>query len=566
MVSLVPTAAMLRRVDMGTPNSRLAEKLKRVTADNPTDYENKGTHALSENKKNYVNDTNQVTQIDEMERSPECPNFISISKIPSPYHLETYAGIISDPKAKGGKCYKIIEPTMTSKDLKNFELIQKMLMTELRVDLSTIRTKKDAEEKLIKKIRDMVRTYHLEIPQRSLTKIIYYAIRNFIHLEKIEAMMHDHMIEEISCDGTNIPLYIWHREHESMPTNVIFETDKELENFTRKLAYVAGKHISVANPILDASLPDGSRINLTFGREITKRGSTFTIRKFRADPITIIDLIKFNTLSSNMAAFLWYAVEKQMTMLVAGGTASGKTTSLNILASFITPAQKIVSIEDTAELNLPHENWIASVSRETFTGGSIGEITQFDLLRSALRQRPDVIIIGETRGKEAFTLFQAMATGHGGFSSIHADSLEATTTRLTSTPMNVPNTLISNTLDLILLQLKLKVRGKSVRRVMKLSEIAGIDKDTGEILFNDVFNWNAETDQHVQTGKSRLLEKIAADYGETFEEIQYEIRKRKSAIDWMVNQDIREHKAVTNTIMEFYANPDKFYDKTRVLT
>ncbi len=566
MVSLVPVGAMLRRVDMGTSIGRLAEKLKRVTADNLADSVNKGTHAQSENKENYVNDTNQVTQIDEMAGSPETPSFISISKIPSSYHLETYAGIISDPKAKGGKCYKIIEPSMTSKDWKNFELIQKMLMTELSVDLSTIRTKKDAEEKLIKKIREMVKSYHLEIPQRSLTKIIYYAIRNFIHLEKIEAMMHDHMIEEISCDGTNIPLYIWHREHESMPTNVIFETDKELENFTRKLAYVAGKHISVANPIVDASLPDGSRVNLTFGREITKRGSTFTIRKFKADPITVIDLIKFNTLSSNIAAFLWYAVEKQMTMLVAGGTASGKTTSLNILGSFITPAQKIVSIEDTAELNLPHENWIASVSRETFTGGSVGEITQFDLLRSALRQRPDVIIIGETRGKEAFTLFQAMATGHGGFSSIHADSIEATTTRLTSTPMNVPNTLIAHTLDLIILQLKLKVRGKSVRRVMKVSEIVGIDKDTKEILFNDVFNWNAETDQHVQIGKSRLLEKIAADYGETFEEIQYEIRKRKSAIDWMVNEDIREHKALTNAIMEFYANPEKFYDKTRVLT
>jgi len=255
MVFLVPIAAMLRRVDMGTPIGRLAEKLKRITADNLTDFVNKGTHAPSENEKNCVNNANQVTQIDKTERSPETPSFISISKIPSSYHLETYAGIMSDPKAKGGKIYKIIEPTMTSKDWKNFGLIQKMLMTELRVDLSTIRTKEDAEEKLIKKIRDMVKSYHLEIPQRSMTKIIYYAIRNFIHLEKIEAMMHDHMIEEISCDGTNIPLYIWHREHESMPTNVIFETDKELENFTRKLAYVAGKHISVANPILDASLP-----------------------------------------------------------------------------------------------------------------------------------------------------------------------------------------------------------------------------------------------------------------------------------------------------------------------
>src|SRR3990170_38001 len=335
------------------------------------------------------------------------PKFISVSKLNFD-NAEIHGGVTKDTSARGGLSYTIIEPTLSERDKKNFEIIKKLLMIELSVSLSEIKTKKAAEIKLAR---------------------------------KIEPLMRDHMVEEISCDGTNIPLYIWHREFESIPTNIRFETDKELNNFARKVSYMSGKHVSMANPIVDAALPDGSRINLTLGHESTKRGSTFTIRRFRADPITIVDLIKFQTMSADIAAYLWYVAEKNSTMLVAGGTASGKTTALNALASFIRPGQKIVTIEDTQELNLPHENWIPAVSRQNFTDGQIGEINQYDLLRAALRQRPDIIIVGETRGREAYTLFQAMATGHGGFSSIHADSVEATLTRLASSPMDIPKTL-----------------------------------------------------------------------------------------------------------------------------
>jgi len=203
--------------------------------------------------------------------------------------------------------------------------------------------------------------------------------------------MKDPLIEEVSCVGQNIPIYIYHREYESMPTNIIFKQKDELNNFARKLAYVSGQHISMAQPIVDASLPGGDRVNLTLSDEITKRGSTFTIRRFRADPITIVDLIKYNTLSSDIGAYLWFLVEHRSTMLIAGGTASGKTTTLNTISSFIPPGQKIVSIEDTQELNLPHENWIPAVARQSFSGETMSEINQFDLLRAALRQRPDII-------------------------------------------------------------------------------------------------------------------------------------------------------------------------------
>jgi len=500
----------------------------------------------------------------EKEEEVSLQTFSSITKLDLFGH-PVYTGVINDITSRSGKRFMVIEPTFTAKDKKNFEIIRQILMVELTVDLNDIKTREIAERRLQTKIKQIVRKYALNITKGSLRKIIYYATRDFIHLGRIEALMQDPLIEEVSCVGTNIPIYIYHREYESMPTNVIFKQKDELNNFARKLAYVSGQHISMAQPIVDASLPGGDRVNLTLSDEITKRGSTFTIRRFRADPITIVDLIKYNTLSADIGAYLWFLVEHRSTMLIAGGTASGKTTTLNTISSFIPPGQKIVSIEDTQELNLPHENWIPAVARQSFSGETLSEITQFDLLRAALRQRPDIIIVGETRGREAHTLFQAMATGHGGFSSIHADSVAAVLNRLTAVPMEIPKVLIAYTLDAILLQLKLQIGKKSVRRVLQISEIAGMDESTGEILLNDVFNWNPTTDTHVFSGKSILFDKITERYGETSDEISYELNKRKTTIAWMVKNNVRSHKDVTATIMEFYQNPDRFYERKRLL-
>jgi len=194
-----------------------------------------------------------------------------------------YTGIVKDPTAPGGQKYVIIEPTFTAQDRKNFETIRRILMVELSVDLNDISSKKLAEVKLEKKIKSIIKKYRLDVPQRAIPKLVYHAVRNFIYLGKIEPLMHDPMIEEISCDGVGIPLYIWHREQESMPTNIIFKTSEELDQFARHLAYVCNQHVSLAQPIIDASLPGGDRMNLTLGDEITKHGSTFTIRRFRED-------------------------------------------------------------------------------------------------------------------------------------------------------------------------------------------------------------------------------------------------------------------------------------------
>ena len=497
------------------------------------------------------------------ERDLSVPQYMTLSKLDWDNN-EIHSGIIKDPTAKGGLRYQVIEPVLSERDQKAFEIIKKLLMTELTVSLHDIKSKKDAERRLKKKISSMIKKYRLKIPKKNIAKINYFAVRDFVYLGKIEPLMRDHMIEEISCDGTNIPIYIWHREHESMPTNILFEKDAELNNFSRKMAYICGKHVSMADPIIDASLPNGSRINLTLGHEITKRGSTFTIRRFRADPITVIDLIKFGTMSVDIAAYMWYLAEKKSTMLVAGGTASGKTTALNALATFIRPGEKVVSIEDTQELNLPHENWIPAVSRQNFTDTQVGEINQFDLLRAALRQRPDIIIVGETRGREAYTLFQAMATGHGGFSSIHADSVDATLTRLTSSPMDVPKALIANSLDLITLQLKIRVGDKSLRRIIQVSEIDGIDEATGQIKTHEIFKWNPKTDIHEYAGNSVIFNKLKERDGDSEEKINYELTKRRLALEWMVKNDIRDHREVSSNVMDYYADPERYYERKRL--
>ncbi|MEX2193626.1 MAG: type II/IV secretion system ATPase subunit [Nitrosarchaeum sp.] len=519
-------------------------------------YDNKSILKSNKNSPDNIFKLNEETE-------NKIPQFMTLSKLDWDNN-EIHAGVIKDTTAKGGLRYQVIEPELSERDQNAFEIIKKLLITELSVSLGEIKTKKDAERRLKNKIATMIKKYRLKIPPKNIEKINYFAVRDFIYLGKIEPLMRDHMIEEISCDGTNIPIYVWHREHESIPTNIIYEKESELNNFARKMAYICGKHVSIADPIIDASLPGGSRINLTLGHEITKRGSTFTIRRFRADPITVIDLIKFGTMSVDIAAYMWYLAEKRATMLIAGGTASGKTTALNALATFIRPGQKVVSIEDTQELNLPHENWIPAVSRQSFTDTQIGEINQFDLLRAALRQRPDIIIVGETRGREAYTLFQAMATGHGGFSSIHADSVDATLTRLTSSPMDVPKSLISNSLDLITLQLKIRIGDKSARRIIQVSEIDGINHTTGEIKTHEIFKWNPREDRHEFMGDSVVFSKIKERDGETDEKINYELIKRRLALEWMAKNDIRDHKEVSNNIMEYYSDPERYYERKRL--
>ena len=475
-----------------------------------------------------------------------------------------YAAIVKD-KENQKILYEIIEPTLQKDEEQYLHEMKNFLMDEIDVNLKEIENKEKAENYLRQKIKDLIKKYRLRIPREAVDKLTYYIIRDFIGYGKIDPLMRDPLIEDISADGVNIPIYVWHRLYESLPTNILFKDAAELDSFVVRLAYLAGKNISIATPILDASLPEGSRIQLTYGREITRRGSTFTIRRFKADPLTISDLISFNTISSEIAAYLWYLIEHRASVMVAGGVASGKTTLLNSLSMFIKPEMKLVSVEDTQEINLPHENWIPSVVRAGFKGDDkrSSTITLFDLLKAAVRQRPDYIIVGEVRGEEAYTLFQAMATGHLGMCTIHAESAESVINRLESEPMNIPKALIAMT-NIILVMERTEVNGKPARRVSVTTEVKRFDVKANEILTEEVFRWNPKFDKFTSLGDSALVEKHMKKTSLTEEEIKRELKARKTILEWMVKQGIRHHGEVAQVIREYYANPNRVYQKARV--
>ncbi len=476
-----------------------------------------------------------------------------------------YTLIQTDPETNQTK-YMVVEVPLSEEETVTFNMIKEILTEELELDFTLLRDKEKTDEYLKQTIMRIIRDYAIKLDERSLDKIVYYITRDYVGFGTLEPLLRDHMIEDISCDGVGVPIYVWHRKYDSIPTNILYEDDKGLDSVVIKMAQRAGRHISIASPLLDASLPDGSRVQLTLGREVTQKGSTFTIRKFRADPLTITDLIMFNTLSVEMAAYLWFCIENRHSALIAGGIASGKTTLLNSLSMFVLPDMKIVSIEDTAELNIPHENWIPSVARTGFgiekAGRKRGQITLFDLLKAALRQRPDYILVGEIRGQEAYSLFQAMATGHLGMSTIHGDSVTSVMHRLTSEPMNIPRALLAS-LDIVTVQRKIRYGGKSIRRTVILQEMIGLDPVTRELLTNRAFTWNTQDDSHQYLGRSVILEKIMDATGMSDRDVWDEIEKRKIVLRWMVKNRIRYYEDVANVLREYVAAPEETYEKAR---
>jgi flagellar protein FlaI len=502
-----------------------------------------------------------------MKAEPETVKKRKLSMFREVYPIEepyVFAAVVRDPITQKIR-YQVIEPTLREREKEQLCEIKNLLVEEIDVSLDDLETKKKAREYLKNKVQEIIKNYRMEVAEEAVDKLMYYITRDFIGYGKIDPFMKDHMIEDVSADGVNIPIYVWHREYESIPTNIIFEEADELNSFIVRLAYLAKKHISVATPMLDASLPDGSRIQLTYGSEITRRGSTFTIRRFRVDPLTISDLISFNTLSSDMAAYFWYAIENRASVLVSGGVASGKTTILNCLSMFIKPEFKIVSVEDTAELNLPQENWIPSVVRSAFgsEGEKTGAITLFDLLKAAVRQRPDYIIVGEVRGKEAYTLFQAMATGHLGMSTIHAESVEAVVNRLESEPLNIPRSLLTM-IDIVMIQIRTEINGKPARRTGAVTEVVAMDSKTKELLTNDVYQWNPKNDAFSYSGRSHVLEKNMKKMGLEEDEVRKELHRRKIVLEWMAKNNIRRYTDVATVIREYYADPARVYRKARV--
>jgi flagellar protein FlaI len=457
--------------------------------------------------------------------------------------------------------YQVIEPILTEPEKDLLKELKERLFETLDINTKDI-SKEEARRQLRAAVDTILVDYGLKLNPVQREKILYNMHKDFLGDGLIDAIMHDKYIEDISCDGVNTPIFAFHASYESMKTTLAYHNTEELDSFVTKLAQRAGKYISIAEPILDATMGDGSRIQMTLGHEVTAHGSTFTIRKFKDEPITPTDLIEWHTYAPLSLAYIWLAVESGKSAIFAGGTASGKTTSLNAISLFIPPMAKIVSLEDTREVKLPHPNWIPSVTRDSFDAAGRGEINMYELLRAAMRQRPEYIIVGEVRGKECQTLFQAMSTGHVTYSTIHADSVSSVVHRIENPPMDVPRNMLS-ALDFVCVQVQARVGGKRIRRNKQIVEILDIDPRTNELITNEVFKWRSATDEINYSGKSYILEEIMEARGWNENRMREELKRRQEVLEWMRIKKIRHYKDVAKILISYFREPEVVIERVR---
>ena len=481
----------------------------------------------------------QRAQYDELDKYPVMPP-------------HAFARIVRDKRTLN-IIYQIIEPPLNKKEQEWRDELMDIFIRSLtanieEIDADPIAYLRTAMDKVIK-------SYGMKINKKAKSKLFYYLRRDLVGYGQMDVLMNDANVEDISLDGTNVPIFAYHRKFESVETTCVWETDEELESYVIKLAQRCGKHISVAEPLLDATLMDDSRIVMKLGHEISTRGSAFCIRRFRDDPFSPCDIIAFRTLSSLMGAYLWIAFQNEVPMLFVGGTASGKTTTLNAMCIFIPWQMKIVSIESTREVNIPQPNWVPGLTRQGFGGESNeGEIGEFELLKAALRERPEYIIVGEIRGAEAYVLFQAMATGHCSYSTVHADSVASLVHRLENKPIDIPRVLLP-ALEAVAIQIQTRINGRRVRRTKQIVEIVGVDPHSQEVITNEVFKWDPGRDDYDFSGKSYVLEKIMVKINFSQDEMRRELRTRKRILEWMVLNDIRKADQVSQIITEYYVRP-----------
>ncbi|MDD4254964.1 MAG: ATPase, T2SS/T4P/T4SS family [Methanofollis sp.] len=482
---------------------------------------------------------------------------VELYPVNEPY---AYIRIIYD-NASHEYTYEVLEPVLSDAEKELLGEIKSRLFEQL--DVNTKDISRDGARKVLRDLSDeIISDYGISLTPVAREKLFYHIERDFLGDGLIDAIMHDKFIEDISCDGLDNPIFVFHGGYESIKTNMMYTNAVELDSFVTKLAQRSGKYISIAEPMLDATMVDGSRIQMTLGKEVTAHGSTFTIRKFKDEPITPTDLIEWGTFSPLSVAFLWLAVEAGNSAIFAGGTASGKTTALNAISLFIPPLAKIVSLEDTRELKLPHPNWIPSVTRDSFDTGGKGAIDMYELLRAALRQRPEYICVGEVRGKEAQTLFQAMSTGHVTYATMHADSVASVVHRLENPPLDVPRNMLTS-LNLVCIQVQARVGGQRIRRNKQIIEILDIDPRTNELITNEVFSWHQATDEIRYSGKSYVLESIMETRGWSEARMREELKRRQEILEWMRRQKIRHFRDVSKMLISYFRDPDAVMDVVR---
>jgi len=459
----------------------------------------------------------------------------------------------------GELVYELEEPILRDYEKETLEKIEDAMLELINVNVAVEKTLEATSNYIDKTARLLIDELNIKITQESYNKIFYYLFRDFIGLNEVDPLLRDYFIEDVECNGADTPVFIIHRVYRNLRTNLIYKDMDKLASFIEKLAQRTGRYVSYAQPLLDGTLPDGSRVNATYTKDVSSRGPTFSIRKFTKVPWTPTQLIAMNTLSPEMLAFFWILLEHKSNLLISGETASGKTTLLNALAFFIPPEARVVSIEDTREINLPRENWLPSVARTSIGVGKIGEVDLFELLKSSFRQNPDYLIVGEVRGKEAFVLFQGMASGHSSISTIHSESVDTLIRRLQTPPISLSPTLV-NSLDCVAITTHAIVKKTDTRKVREIVEIVNVNKD-GTALVNTPFKWDPAKDIFYFKKQSKVFERISAKTGIPVAELQQDMSSRAKLLYELYKKKIFGFDEVGAIINEYHKNPVEILNK-----
>ncbi len=450
--------------------------------------------------------------------------------------------------------YNVTIPSFSAKERQLFNEIREKLV-EVAVTQDDFKVDEDS---FIGEVKQFLRSRGV----RDVDRLSAQISQEMLGYGKLDHMIKDDDLEEVMVIGTGSKVFVYHRKIGMMVTNVVFEDEAEIKAIIDVIARQVNRRIDQQTPILDARLKDGSRVNATIP-PVSADGPTLTIRKFKKDPLTVIDLINFKTMSPHLAGFLWVCTDglgvKPCNAIIAGGTGSGKTTTLNTVAAFVPPRERIITIEDTLELQLPHTHVVRMETRPPNIEGK-GELTMDTLVKNSLRQRPDRVIVGEVRGAEAITLFTALNTGHSGMGTLHSNTARETITRLVNQPMNVPNIMIP-ALDFIIMQQRMyRPEGGSLRRITEVAEVVGMEE--GNVQLNRIFEWNNITDKVEYVGiASQTLRDISELRGIGITEIEEEIEKRRLILEYMADNNVRSIDEVGQSVNNYYRDPEGMLDE-----
>jgi flagellar protein FlaI len=436
--------------------------------------------------------------------------------------------------------------------------VQQKLISEVQVGTAELLDPR-ASEKIKQNFANKAKSTLIEeipnIPDSTANILIGFLLHEMLGLGTIELLLKDDRLEEIVINSSNEFIWAYHKEFGWVKTNIRIPTESQIENYSSLIGRRVGRQITVLRPLMDAHLITGDRVNATLF-PISTHGNTMTIRKFRRKPWTITEMLKSKTITPEVASTLWLAFEYEMSMIVSGGTASGKTTALNVMMPFIPPNQRILSIEDTRELRLPDFlHWVPLTTREPNPEGK-GGVTMLDLLINSLRMRPDRIVVGEIRRqREAEVLFEAMHTGHSVYATLHADTAEQTIRRLTSPPINLPAEMLE-TLPLITVMFRQRRLG--IRRVFQVAEIMGATSKTGEVDLNILYRWRARRDTIDKENPSiRLFQNLEMYTGMTKDEMEKDIAEKSEILQWMQKRNINTVNTVGKIVSSYYIDKEK---------